>query len=292
MASLIPVYAPHSDEVIAHALVDAADHDSLAASRWVMQGAPDAPRYIQRYRSRRERAADEPHTIGLAQQLLGCQGRITFRNGNPLDFRRANLVRPQDRQRRHEQSALALADATHLPGDPSAEPFVELPLTHGWTACIDAAWEERVCSYHWRASLRGRAVYALRQIKLPSGRAKTIYLQRVIAGRQDVADGAEIAPGVVALKQPADWAHQRIDLRAANLMVTTRAGANLNQPMRARYRGVQRQGLKYRAYIQLDGHDRVLGLYDTPEEAARARDEEIIRLGLQHIARLNHAPIA
>jgi hypothetical protein len=30
-----------------------------------------------------------------------------------------------------------------------------------------------------------------------------------------------------------------------------------------------------------------LGLYDTPEEAAQARDAAIIRLGLQDIARLS-----
>ena len=44
---------PYRDEVIAHALVEAADHEPLAASRWGMQGASDAPRYIQSYRSHR-----------------------------------------------------------------------------------------------------------------------------------------------------------------------------------------------------------------------------------------------
>jgi len=42
------------------------------------------------------------------------------------------------------------------------------------------------------------------------------------------------------------------------------------------------------ATLSLDGHYRVLGLYDTPEEAAQARDTAIIHLGLQDIAYLNN----
>jgi hypothetical protein len=62
----------------------------------------------------------------------------------------------------------------------------------------------------------------------------------------------------------------------------------LLRPIQARYRGVQPQGRRYRAVVRLAGYDRVIGLYDTPEAAARARDEEIKRLGLQDLARLNH----
>jgi hypothetical protein len=40
--------------------------------------------------------------------------------------------------------------------------------------------------------------------------------------------------------------------------------------------------------VRLAGYDRVIGLYDTPEAAARARDAAIIHLGLQDIARLNN----
>jgi hypothetical protein len=44
---------------------------------------------------------------------------------------------------------------------------------------------------------------------------------------------------------------------------------------------------RYRATLSLGGHYWVLGLYDTPEEAAQARDAAIIRLGLQDIAQLH-----
>jgi hypothetical protein len=97
-----------------------------------------------------------------------------------------------------------------------------------------------------------------------------------------------LSPGVVALRTPPDGERQTIDLRAANLVVTTRGGANLLRPIQARYRGVQAQGRRYRAVVRLAGYDRVIGLYDTPEAAAQARDAEIKRLGLQDIAQLNH----
>jgi len=45
---------------------------------------------------------------------------------------------------------------------------------------------------------------------------------------------------------------------------------------------------RYRATLSIGGHYRVLGLYDTPEEAAQARDAAIIGLGLQDIAPLNN----
>jgi hypothetical protein len=72
-------------------------------------------------------------------------------------------------------------------------------------------------------------------------------------------------------------------------MRTTRGGINLRWPSRARYRGVHRQGPRYRAHLKLGGQERVLGLYETPAAAARARDVELRRLGLHDLARLQAA---
>jgi hypothetical protein len=57
-----------------------------------------------------------------------------------------------------------------------------------------------------------------------------------------------------------------------------------------RYRGVHTGGHtgRYRATLSIGGHYRVLGLFDTPEEAAQVRGVAIIRLGLQDIAHLNN----
>ena len=83
MATSIPIYAAHSQRVIAYARIDADDYERVAGHRWVMQGQPDAPTFVYRYRNRREREAHERQTIGLAQDLLGHPGRITLRIVQP-----------------------------------------------------------------------------------------------------------------------------------------------------------------------------------------------------------------
>ena len=70
MTQHIPIYASHSHDIIAHALVDDDDHERVAGHHWVMQGDTDSPRYVYRYRSCRERKGDEPTTIGLAPDCL------------------------------------------------------------------------------------------------------------------------------------------------------------------------------------------------------------------------------
>jgi hypothetical protein len=288
MSQSIPIYAAHSQRVIAYAQVDADDYGRVAGRRWVMQGEPGAPSFVYRYRNRREREAHERQTIGLAQDLLGHLGRITLRNGDRLDYRRANLVSLGERQDRHQRSAQELAAAS-VTGCSGAEgPTFELPLTQGWTAWIDPEWAARVSRYRWCVQIRGAYAFALRRCRRSNGRSTVIYLARVVMGLQDVDAGDTLSLGVVALRTPPDGECRIIDLRAANLVVTTRSGANLLRPIQARYRGVQAQGGRYRAVVRLAGYDRVIGLYDTPEAAARARDAEIRRLGLHDLARLNH----
>jgi len=102
--------------------------------------------------------------------------------------------------------------------------------------------------------------------------------------------GERLRPGVVAYQTPADVDCQLLDLRHTNLLITTRGGVTLRRPQPQRYRGVHAMGRtgRYRATLSIGGHYRILGLYDTPEEAAQARDAVIIHLGLQDIARLNN----
>jgi hypothetical protein len=119
---------------------------------------------------------------------------------------------------------------------------VELPLTQGWTAWLDPEWADLVNRYRWCVQTRGTYAFAQRRCRQPSGGSKVIYLARVVMGLQDLEAGDTLSPGVVALRTPPDGERQTIDLRAANLVVTTRGGANLLRPIQARYRGVQAQG--------------------------------------------------
>jgi hypothetical protein len=166
---------------------------------------------------------------------------------------------------------------------------VTLPLTQGWTVWIDAEWEDDVRRYRWYVAMRGPHVYAQRQRK--QGRSRTIIaLARVIAGLQDIDSGERLRLGVVTYQIPADIDRQLLDLRRINLIITTRGGVTLRRPHSQCYRGVHAVGCtgRYRATLSIGGHYRVLGLYDTPEEAAQARDAAIIHLGLQDIAQLNN----
>ncbi len=152
---------------------------------------------------------------------------------------------------------------------------------------MDPDWAERLGRYRWMVSIRGHNVYAKRVGRRANGGVTSIYLARVLAGLQDLEEGVRLGPGVVTLDTPPDVAHHRLDLRATNLIVTTRGGVNLRRPSRARSRGVHRQGQRYRAHLKLGGQERVLGLYDTPEEAAQAREAELRRLDLHDLARLH-----
>jgi hypothetical protein len=221
-----------------------------------------------------------------------------------LQISRTNLLSRQERANRQQRSAAALAAATvagevtrSLPTAESTDPsatglpapgaLYPLPLSQEWTAWIDPQWVGSVTRYRWCVQTRRAYAFAQRRVRLGGGRSRVIYLARVVAGLQQMDNGASLGEGVVALRTPPDASRRTIDLRTANLLVTTRSGANLQRPTKARYRGVQAQRGKYRAMIRLDGYDRVLGLFETPVEAARARDAEMVRLGLADIARMN-----
>ena len=289
MTKRLPIYASRSKEIIAYARVDDDDYAHLAAYRWVMQGTPEVPGSIYRARCVWERATHEYPALVLSQEIVPHTSHITFYNGDRLDYRKANLVTSHERQQRLEHGAEVLRrmNRLHAP-KPGRDASVILPLTQGWTAWIDAEWEDDVRRYHWYVARQGPHVYAQRQRK--QGKSRTIImLARVIAGLQDIDSGKRLRPGAVAYQTPADVHRHRLDLRRTNLIITTRGGVTLRRPHPRRYRGVHAVGRtgRYRATLSLGGHYRVLGWYDTPEEAAQARDAAIIRLGLQDIAQLH-----
>lgn len=87
----------------------------------------------------------------------------------------------------------------------------------------------------------------------------------------------------------------RFDNRRCNLRVATQAQNNANAGLRSDstsgFKGVSRQGDKWRAYIRRDGRQVYLGQFDTAVEAARVYDAaaaavfgEFARLNLPHLA--------
>jgi hypothetical protein len=135
-------------------------------------------------------------------------------------------------------------------------------------------------------SRRGRNRYVTRRGRRPDGRWTTVYLARVLMGLQRLEDGVCLGPGLVTLQTPLDPMTQTVDLRARNLLVTTRGGINLRRPTRRPYRGVQQRGQRYRATLKFGDHEQVLGLYATPEAAAQAREAALQQLGLAALAGL------
>jgi hypothetical protein len=287
MTRTLAVYHGRRTDIATHVLVDDDDYERLAAYRWVVGGPAEAPDHIYRYLAHHERQGSAHATV-LTQAVLPHTGYIAFRNGCRLDYRKANLISRAERQSHIEQGARRLLQMNPDGPQTRGEAVAILPLKSPWEARIDPSQMERLSAYRWTVTLRGQSVYALRRPRKPDGGVATVYLARVIMGLQDIQAGKVLRPGVVTLKAPPDFEHCRLDLRASNLIVTTRGGINMRRPRKRRYRGVQRTGRgRYRAYMKLAGCERILGLYDSPEAAARVRDAEIIRLGLQELARLN-----
>jgi hypothetical protein len=163
-----------------------------------------------------------------------------------------------------------------------------ITLSQGYFAVIDAGDVEMVSPHRWWAWVNYRidgsilAVYALtgarpndKQIKPP--------LHRFL---MDAPNGLEV-----------DHIDRNgLNNRRSNLRIATHAENQQNQGLRVNntsgFKGVNwhKPMQKWRAYIQANGKLHHLGLYSTPEDAARAYDTAAITLH-GDFARLN-APAA
>lgn len=139
---------------------------------------------------------------------------------------------------------------------------VEVPLSQGYVAIVDAADAERVLAHKWSAEPRGKTVYALRQVRRPGGGWMKQRLHTFLTGyaKTDHANG------------------DGLDNRRANLREATATENNRNRRRRSDntsgFKGVtwRKDRNQWRAHIMVSGHQHSLGAYATAEEAARAYD--------------------
>jgi hypothetical protein len=139
---------------------------------------------------------------------------------------------------------------------------VEVPLTQGMVAIIDAADADDVLAYRWTAQLDGLVWYAKRSVKRPDGVWTCEYLHKFLAGYRITdhrnGDGLD---------------NRRSNLREAT---TSQNGGNkrISTANKSGYKGVSwdKRKKKWNAQVKRDGRIRWLGYHATPLAAALAYD--------------------
>lgn len=156
----------------------------------------------------------------------------------------------------------------------------EIPLTKGYVALVDDEDYDDLSQYNWHALVSTSGpVYAVRNMRLPNGKRTRILMHRQIMG----------VSGDVQL----DHINRNgCDNRRENLRIASARVNSLNRKQfknnTTGYRGVylDRRINKWDARIRVDGVLKFLGIFDTPEDAARAYDREALAANRSH-AQLN-----
>ena len=145
-------------------------------------------------------------------------------------------------------------------GSPVSVPVLRKDGSPAASTLVDVDDLQMVGQHTWRLSSHG---YAVRSA-MEGGRKQTIYLHREIGG----------TPAGLATDHVNG---DRLDNRRSNLRTATPGQNNANgqdRPRRSGYRGVywHRPSKKWVSQISVKGRLRHLGLFDDPEEAAKAYD--------------------
>lgn len=150
--------------------------------------------------------------------------------------------------------------------------IVELPLSRGLVAIVDADDPLEPWSWKWYAHSGGHCIFYAARRAYSDGKGALIYLHRFLL---DAPEGLQVD----------HVNHNGLDNRRANLRLATPSRNTQNQSgllstNTSGYRGVFRYKLvgRWRAGIRLDGSTRHLGYFDTPEEAARTFDRAAVEM--------------
>jgi hypothetical protein len=132
----------------------------------------------------------------------------------------------------------------------------------GKYAIVDAADLPLVQEYRWNIAPAGdQHTYAIAYERTMQ---RNIYLHRLIMQPPE---------GYVVDHRDGDGKHGRLNFPDGTPAPYVPRDAAMNTNNTSGYRGVQRgSGTRWRAIIRMDGTNRNLGFYATPEEAARAYD--------------------
>jgi hypothetical protein len=145
---------------------------------------------------------------------------------------------------------------------------VEIPLTRGFMALVDPADAADIFQYSWRVSLVRGHVYALRTDCRAPGAPKTVFMHRQI---MDAPPDLDVD----------HWDDNGLNNTRDNLRILT-TGANIARSRSVRnqygYRGVTCRGELFYGRVVFDRWQYYTAGFDTPADAARAREPLLISL--------------
>jgi len=154
-----------------------------------------------------------------------------------------------------------MSQAISAPMSEDDHHFVMIPLSLGNFTIVDAADAEMILGMgKWCAIRAPRTYYAVRNEGIPQRR---VYMHALIAG----------------FKRPDHVNRNGLDNRRVNLRPATASQNNANrgpgQRGTSRYKGVcwDKNRRKWRAYVGVNRRAVYLGLFDDPEDAARAYNQ-------------------
>lgn len=139
-------------------------------------------------------------------------------------------------------------------------------------ALVDDADYDFLSAFKWHAHPMRRTVYAQRALRRPDGGWTTQYMHVLMTGwrRTDHING------------------DGLDNRRANLREVTNVenarNSRIPRQNTSGFKGVTRDGSRWRARIGVNYRNRIIGWFRTPEEAALAYDQAARELFGEHAA--------